>query len=99
MLLPFWPKEDFLKTDGFATYSGSREMLFGEHESITYENGFKTTTPKLALSCRPKSKYMKVVIFATSEKWKYVSWLAPGANKHARQQKHILADTSFAETK
>ena len=40
-------------------------MLFGWHESTTYENNHETMNPELVLSCEPNAKFLKINDFAT----------------------------------
>ena len=39
-----------------------KNCSFGWHESTTYENRHKTTTPQLVLWCEPNSKFLKIAI-------------------------------------
>ena len=39
-------------------------MFFGEHESTTYENTHKTTTPKLVFWPKPNQKFLNIDEFA-----------------------------------
>ena len=74
-------------------------MLFGWHESATYENRLKTTTPKLMRLCKPNSKFMKLSKFYKIIKsenmlfgWHQV------VETRAQQQESTLAPTWFIET-
>ena len=57
------PNDTFLKIIDFVIIFETQKMLFGIHQSNTYENSYKMTASEVMLWCRPNDNLVKIINF------------------------------------